>query len=243
MKPHTTWLIANWKMNGTAAEVRDYAQAVEQALVAAPHTLACVYCPPTPYLSQAASALPTTARLKLGGQTCHAASKGAFTGEVSAAMLKDVGCTAVIVGHSERRAAGETDAAVLGNARAAVDAGLMPIICVGESLAEYEAGNTAAVLASQLRSLAELANGSYIIAYEPVWAIGSGKTPTCGEIEAAHATIKTVLGSQTSVLYGGSVNAGNVREILDSSGVSGVLIGSASLSISGMQNIIIAACG
>ncbi len=158
-------------------------------------------------------------------------------------MLQDAGCTYVIVGHSERRAAGETCAQVLAKAEAAIAAGLTAVICIGESQAEYDAKRTNEVLSKQLAPLAKLASGSYLIAYEPIWAIGSGKTPSLAEIEAVHSHIKTVLGSAVAVLYGGSVNAGNAREILKLPEVSGTLIGSASLSVSTMQEIINAARG
>lgn len=239
MKSDTRWLIANWKMNGTAASVREYAAALSSVLSAAPTTIECAFCPPSLYIAPAIES--RTGRLKIGAQDCHGQAKGAFTGEVSAAMLKDTGCELVIVGHSERRAAGETDAQVYVKAQAAIAAGLIPVICVGESEAEYLAKTTNDVLSHQLVKLTELATNSYLIAYEPVWAIGTGKTPQLLEIEAVHAYIKSVLGSVTSVLYGGSVNSANAREILQIPEVSGALVGSASLTVPVMQDIINAA--
>lgn len=231
MHPNPTWLIANWKMNGDAARVRAYAFAVNAALADLPASVACVFCPPMPYMSAARDALPQNARLAIGAQNCHEAAKGAFTGEVSASMLADAGAAFVILGHSERRAAGETDAEVLAKAQAALAAGLTPVICVGESRADYDTKRTNAVLDGQLASLKALAQGSYLIAYEPIWAIGSSLTPQMAEISAAHRHIKTVLGSSASVLYGGSVNAGNVAQILALPEVAGALVGGASLEI------------
>jgi triosephosphate isomerase (TIM) len=227
-------------MNGTREMVSAYVHGINAALEKAPQDLIGVYCPPMPYL---AHTVAMAGRLKVGAQNCHAEKTGAFTGEVSADMLAELGCAYVIVGHSERRATGETCAGVLAKAAAAIAAGITPIICVGESQTEYDAQQTSAVLSKQLAVFTKLAIGSYLIAYEPVWAIGSGKTPSAEEIMQAHAVCKTVLGSATSVLYGGSVNAGNAHEILNLSGVSGALIGSASLTISGMTDIINAARG
>jgi len=241
MKAHPTWLVANWKMHGSRPEVEAYARGVEAALAAAPANVAAIFCPPAPYIVVAAAALPASPRLALGGQNCHAQPKGAFTGEVSAAMLADLGARYVILGHSERRATGETCPTVAAKAQAALDAGLTPILCIGESQEDYDAGQTLAVLAAQLAALKHLAHDRVLIAYEPIWAIGSGRTPSTAEISAAHVHIKSVLGSQTSVLYGGSVNAANAREILDLPGVAGALVGSASLTVSGMQALIDAA--
>lgn len=228
-------------MNGDAARVRDFAFAINAALRSASNTLSCVFCPPMPYLSSARGALPQNAQLMLGAQNCHAATSGAFTGEVSATMLKESGCSFVIVGHSERRAMGETDADVAAKAAAALEAGLTPIICIGESLAQYEAGKTAEILTTQLTPLAKLPGADYLIAYEPIWAIGTGKTPKMPEIASAHSHIKSVLGSAARVLYGGSVNPGNVGEILGLPGVDGALIGGASLEISTMRAMMVAA--
>lgn len=136
---------------------------------------------------------------------------------------------------------GETDADVAAKAAAALEAGLTPIICIGESLAQYEAGKTAEILTAQLTPLAKLPGADYLIAYEPIWAIGTGKTPKMPEIASAHSHIKSVLGSAARVLYGGSVNPGNVGEILGLPGVDGALIGGASLEISTMRAMMVAA--
>ena len=241
MSKDTTWLIANWKMNGNAARVRDWAFKVNAALGAHNHAVSCVFCPPAPYLAAAKAALPVNHAVKLGGQYCHSAASGAYTGDISAPMLADMGCAYVIVGHSERRAAGETDAEVLAQAHAALAAGLTPVICVGEPRAAYEAKQTAAVLTQQLTPLLQLPVGAAIIAYEPVWAIGSQHTPELLEIEAAHTHIKSVLGSSVTVLYGGSVNAGNIGKIVALPVVSGALIGGASLESESMCALIQAA--
>lgn len=234
-----TLLVANWKMHGSRTRVRAYSYAINDSLARLPAGLEVIFCPPAPYLAVAREALPQNARLHIGAQNCHTAREGAYTGEISAAMLVDCGCRYVIVGHSERRNLGfETCAEARAKAERAIDAGLRPIICVGESMKEYEAKKTAEVLESQVRHMVGLAAGKFLIAYEPVWAIGAGKTPALGEIEAAHRIIKSTLGSETPVLYGGSVNAGNLKEILGLHEVQGALIGGASLEIDGMRALM-----
>jgi triosephosphate isomerase len=240
MHPASTWLVANWKMNGTAHEVRDYAFALNRLAGELPPTTHTVFCPPAAYITTAAEALPYNRRLALGAQNCHEVTKGSYTGEISAAMLADLGCRYVILGHSERRAEGETDQQVAAKAEAALAAGLTPIICLGELLSAYQAKETKSILDQQLAALTRLPTRDILIAYEPVWAIGSGKTPNSQEIAAAHRHIKTVLGSAVAVLYGGSVNAGNASEILRLPEVSGALIGGASLNIASMKEIVAA---
>ena len=226
-------------MHGNRASATDFAVTVNAALAAAPTTLTTVFCPPFTYLEAAHRALPADARLRIGGQNCARDAQGAFTGGISAPMLKDCGASFVILGHSERRLfMFETDDQVEAKAEAAMKSGLMPILCVGETLEEYETGNTAQVLAKQCAGFKALPPGSYLVAYEPVWAIGAGKTPTLAEIEAAHAQVKSVLGSATAVLYGGSVKPTNIREILGGIGVSGALVGGASLDAESMCAII-----
>lgn len=237
MSNRPIYLVANWKMNGTAARARDWAFAVNEALSTHP-TLTGVLCPPALYISDAKLGLPHNAGLKLGAQNCHEASNGAFTGEISAPMLADMGCTYVIVGHSECRAMGETDAQVEAKARAAIEAGLTPIICIGESREAYEKGETLAVLSAQLQGVAKLPGAAYLVAYEPIWAIGSSKTPELDEIQTVHRHIKSVLGSARGVLYGGSVKAGNIGKIVSLPDVSGALIGGASLEIESMCAMI-----
>lgn len=230
-------------MNGNAQSVRGYAYHVNVLAGQAPASLSVVFCPPSLYLPIAAQMMPQNARLKLGAQNCHEEVKGAYTGEVSAAMLADAGVRYVILGHSERRAMGETDEQVARKAKAARAAGLVPVICIGETLAAYKEGKTLAELDRQLGHLTEVAGEGSLIAYEPIWAIGSGLTPKTVEISAVHSHIKSVLGSETFVLYGGSVNADNAKEILALPEVSGALIGGASLEAATMHTIIRAATG
>jgi triosephosphate isomerase len=168
----------------------------------------------------------------LGGKDCHAEPKGAFTGEISAEMLKDAGCSHVIVGHSERRhSCGETDADVRAKTLAAWRAGLVAIVCVGETRLEREAGGALAVVAAQLAgSLPDEASADkLVVAYEPVWAIGTGLTPTMADIAEMHAAIRARIPAATRILYGGSVNPKNAAEILAHGEVDGALLGGASL--------------
>ena len=239
MNASQTWLVANWKMNGDAIRTAAYAEAISTSLAAQPPHLNVVFCPPAPSLTLARSMAGD--RLRIGGQDCHAADKGAYTGYISAAMLADVGCSHVILGHSERRAEGERCEHIAAKAEAAMAAGLTPILCIGESRAEYEAGKTASVLDTQLVPIRALSRREFMIAYEPVWAIGSHHTPSMVEIGAAHQHIKSALGSASCVLYGGSVNPGNAKEILSVDGVDGALIGGASLEISSMQALMASA--
>lgn len=215
----------NWKMHGTAADLPAI------AAIAAPAGVEVVLALPAPLLSRAAALAPG---LALAGQDCHAAPKGAFTGDVSAGMLADAGARFVILGHSERRGAhGETDADVAAKIRAAWAAGLTAILCIGETEAQYRAAETLRVLSAQLAG--SLPGGATpantVIAYEPVWAIGTGLTPTAAEIAAAHAHIRACLPDPgIAVLYGGSVNPGNAAAIFALPDVDGGLAGGASLS-------------
>jgi len=194
-------------------------------------------CPPATLVLAVAEAMRGSGAL-VGGQNCHAKASGAHTGDVSAEMLRDAGASHVIVGHSERRTdCGETDAIVRAKAEAAWRAGLVPIVCIGETLAEREAGKTLAVLETQLTGSvpAGATASKLVVAYEPVWAIGTGKTPTTPEVAAAHAHIRNVLGGLTAeaaavrLLYGGSVNSRNAAELLAAADVDGALVGGASL--------------
>jgi triosephosphate isomerase len=236
MKTKPTWLVANWKMHGNRAAVQAFAYEMNATLASIPSQVRLVFCPPSVYLDAAHSALPQNAQLYLGAQDCHASLEGAFTGDTSAAMIKESGAGFVIVGHSERRAQhGETDAIIAEKLRTAQAAGLTPIFCVGESAEAYQSGQTAYVLAAQLAAFAKHGAADMLVAYEPIWAIGSGKTPTVKEIAAAHTTIKSILGSDTTILYGGSVKPANIAEIIAIESVSGVLIGGASLQIADMH--------
>src|SRR5688572_25975871 len=231
-------IAGNWKMNGLRADAlalaRGVAAGVKQAGWADREVLVC---PPATLVMAVAEAVRGSGVL-VGGEHCHAEASGAHTGDISAEMLRDAGASHVIVGHSERRSDhGETDAVVNAKAEAAWRANLIPIVCIGETLAEREAGKTLGVLETQLKG--SVPSGStaakLVVAYEPVWAIGTGKTPTTAEVTAAHAHIRKVLGgltgeaAQVRLLYGGSVKASNAAELLAAGDVDGALIGGASL--------------
>lgn len=242
-----TQLIAgNWKMNGLLAAKAE-ASAVATAVKGRAKLPEVLICPPATLLR--ALIEPTQGSpVKLGGQTCHTAASGAHTGDVSAEMLKDAGASYVIVGHSERRTDHkESSELVAAQTRAAWRAGLSAIICIGESDAERTAGRMEAVLAEQLRGSVptETTAANAAIAYEPIWAIGTGKTASLGDIEAAHAFIRARMEAQLGgagravrILYGGSVKPSNAKEILHTRGVDGVLVGGASLKASDFLAII-----
>ncbi len=229
-------IAGNWKMNG----LRETGQALAQTIAKRRPGQACdlLLCPPATLLEMVGAAL-TGSGVLLGAQDCHQEIKGAHTGDVSAAMLADVGCRFVILGHSERRGEGhgETDADVAAKVQTAHGEGLVAIVCVGERAAEHAQGATLTVIESQIKgSLPEgVTPENTVIAYEPVWAIGSGRTPISEEIEAAHKRIRANLGARFGtpeafrILYGGSVTAANAPEILSIHGVNGALVGGASL--------------
>jgi triosephosphate isomerase len=204
-------------------------------------------CPPATLVQRLAEVLADSAVL-VGGQDCHAEEAGAFTGDVSAAQLADAGAALVILGHSERRAGhGETDELVARKVSAALRAGLEPIICVGETLDQRKGGQALAVVTGQVRGSlpAELADKRFFVAYEPVWAIGTGLTPTTPEIEEVHRAIRATLtsmfgaaGSGVAILYGGSVKPSNAAEILHADEVGGALVGGASLKAADFLGII-----
>ncbi|PZW40078.1 triosephosphate isomerase [Humitalea rosea] len=233
--PRPRPLIAgNWKMHGTLAE----AQALACGVVACDAAAELLVCPPFPHLHPVAAALAGSA-VALGGQDCHHAAKGAHTGDVSAWMLRDLGASYVILGHSERRADhAESDALVQAKAVAAIAAGLRPIICVGETLAQREAGQAEPVVAGQLAGSLPpgFAEAGGVVAYEPVWAIGTGRTPTEADIAALHASLRAEVlrlcgaqGAGLRLLYGGSVKPGNAKAILALADVNGALVGGAAL--------------
>jgi triosephosphate isomerase len=232
-------IAGNWKMNGLRTDGLALAKAVVEGTKQAGWTdREVLICPPATLVMEVASVSKGSGVL-VGGQNCHAKPSGAHTGDISAEMLKDAGASHVIVGHSERRAdCGETDAVVRAKAEAAWRAGLVPIICIGETLAEREAGRTLAVLESQLKGSvpAGASAANLIVAYEPVWAIGTGKTPTVNEVTAAHAHIRKVLdglvpdAQGVRLLYGGSVKGSNAAELLAAGDVDGALVGGASLN-------------
>ena len=233
----------NWKMNGKRAEGIALARAIAER-ARGPHACDLLVCPPATLLATVGEAVAGS-RVALGGQDCHAAASGAFTGCISAEMLRDAGCSHVIVGHSERRhTCGETDADVQAKTLAAWRAGLIAIICVGETRAEREAGIAVEVVAGQLAgSVPDGATAdTLIVAYEPVWAIGTGLTPTIADITEMHAAIRSHIPSGTRILYGGSVNPKNAAEILALSEVDGALVGGASLKAEDFWAIAKAAC-
>ncbi len=205
-------------------------------------------CPPTTLISGAAQAAAGSA-IKIGAQDCHSQSEGAHTGDVSAAMLKDAGATHVILGHSERRADhGEKDETVRAKTSAALAHGLVPIVCIGETLEERESGSTLSVISAQLTGSLpdDAAPDQLIIAYEPIWAIGTGLTPTTDQIAEAHAHMRAELGKRFGpdeadkfrLLYGGSVKPANAADIFAVADVDGALVGGASLQASDFSPII-----
>jgi triosephosphate isomerase len=234
----------NWKMNGTA-ESLSQARALAEAHPAPGVDL--LLCPPATLLSRMSQALDG-GPVALGGQDCHPAQSGAHTGDISAEQLRDAGASHVILGHSERRADhGETDALVRAKAEAAHRAGLIAIICLGETLAQREAGETLAVVAAQLAGSVPdgTTGGNTVIAYEPVWAIGTGLVPTLPQIAEVHAALRADLvarfgpgGAALRLLYGGSVKPGNAAEIFAVPEVDGALVGGASLKAEDFSPII-----
>lgn len=229
--PERKRLVAgNWKMNGLRADGIGLARAIAARAMGA---LRCdlLVCPPATLLAAVADAIAGSS-VMLGGQDCHPEPSGAFTGDISAEMLRDAGCSHVILGHSERRHGhGESDSVVRSKVAAAWRAGLIAILCVGETRAEREAGRALDTVASQLvGSLPDGADaGRLIVAYEPVWAIGTGLTATMADIADMHAAIRSRIPRGTRILYGGSVNPGNAGDILALAEVDGVLVGGASL--------------
>jgi triosephosphate isomerase len=243
-------IAGNWKMNGLRADALALAQGVAEGVKQAGWSdREVLICPPATLVMAVAEAVKASGVL-VGGQDCHARPSGAHTGDISAEMLHDGGASHVIVGHSERRANhGESDAIVHAKAEAAWRARLVPIVCIGETLAEREAGKTLAVLEAQLKGSvpASATAAKLVVAYEPVWAIGTGKTPTTAEVAAAHAHIRKVLSglmgeaAQVRLLYGGSVKESNAAELLAAGDVDGALVGGASLKASEFLTIAKAA--
>ena len=238
----------NWKMNGLRAS-RAELEKIVAAAKTAPASCDLMICPPTTLLADFAAIAKETP-VAIGAQDCHAEASGAFTGDISAEMLRDAGASAVIVGHSERRSLHrETDAEVRAKAEAAAKAGLVAILCLGETREEREAGATLARIERQLEgSLPPKFDGkSLIIAYEPVWAIGTGLTPTVQDVAEVHGFIRAHLrkvapnaGEQVRILYGGSVKPGNARELMAVPDVNGALVGGASLKADDFMGIVAA---
>ena len=240
-------IVGNWKMNGCAADLEEAA-----ALVAGISGISARVgiCPPATLIERLANLARGTA-LEVGGQDCRAERSGAFTGDVSAEMLTDAGATLVILGHSERRAGyGETSALVAAKVTAALRTGLEPIVCVGETLEQRNSGNALRVVTEQVANSLppELAGKAFSLAYEPVWAIGTGLTASIAQIEEMHLAIRESLiglfgdqGRASPILYGGSVKAANAMEILSAAEVGGALVGGASLKAADFLAIIHAA--
>ncbi|ANT59343.1 triose-phosphate isomerase [Salipiger sp. CCB-MM3] len=232
----------NWKMNGLAAALEQ----IEAMAPAASGDAEVLICPPATLLAQAAA---LKGDIAIGGQDCHASESGAHTGDISAPMLKDAGASYVILGHSERRTDhDEHDDEIRAKTRAAWDAGLTAVVCVGESLAEREASNTLDIIGGQLAgSIPDGATGhNLVVAYEPIWAIGTGKVPTTDQIGEVHDFMRARLekrfgegvGRSVRLLYGGSVKPGNAAEIFAVSNVDGALVGGASLKADDFVPII-----
>jgi triosephosphate isomerase (TIM) len=245
------FIAGNWKMHGTRAENAELIEGLLLGLPAQPAADIAV-CPPFVYLWEISRLLKASS-IALGAQSVCAEATGAFTGEVSAAMLKDVGCTYVIVGHSERRSIyKEDDALVARKFLAAQSQGMIPILCVGETLEERERGSTMQVVSRQLGAVLDLARvqslKKAVVAYEPVWAIGTGKNATPEQAQEVHAHIRSEVATRDAkiaaelrVLYGGSVKAGNARDIFAMPDVDGGLIGGASLKADEFLKICAAA--
>jgi len=233
------FVAGNWKMNGALAQNAGLLDAIRSGMNEI-QGVDCAVCVPFPYLAQVQNNL-SGSKVKWGAQDVHQLEKGAYTGEVSAAMLRDFGCSYVIVGHSERRAYyGESSRLVAEKFLAAQQAGLSPILCVGESLEQRESGVTERVVAEQLDALLELggvqALRNSVVAYEPVWAIGTGKTASSDQAQSVHAFIRQRVASHDGqiaaglcILYGGSVKANNAAELFAMPDIDGGLIGGASL--------------
>ncbi|MGX1588077.1 triose-phosphate isomerase [Brevundimonas diminuta] len=246
MKQSVKLVAGNWKMNGLGASLAE-AETLEKALKEQAAACRVALCPPATLIDRMAQALKGGA-VEIGGQDCHAAASGAYTGSVSAEMVRDAGARLVILGHSERRAGfGETDADVAAKVEAALAADLEPIICIGETLQEREAGQAVEVVSRQVAGSlpASLAGKAFAVAYEPVWAIGTGLTPTLEQIEEVHAAVRAAMvaklgegGRAAPILYGGSVKPSNAREILAVAEVGGALVGGASLKAEDFLGII-----
>ena len=239
MNPTIRPLIAgNWKMNGLHSSMSEF-----EAMLAGARKVVgkadLLVCPPATLIDAFAAKLAGSKGVEIGGQDCHPKASGAHTGDISAEMLADAGATAVIVGHSERRADhGESDALVRQKAEAAWRAGLVAIVCIGETRSQRDAGQTLDICRGQLGgSLPDGARAdNLVVAYEPVWAIGTGLTPTAKDVEQIHQLIREILGARfsgegagTRILYGGSVKPSNARELMGIANVNGALIGGASL--------------
>ncbi len=244
-------IAGNWKMNGSRAQTEALIADLRGRAASQPDLADLLVCPPAAYLMQAAKLLDGSA-IALGAQDCHTRQSGAHTGDLSAAMLVDCGCRYAILGHSERRADhGETNELVAAKAKAAHEAGLIAIVCVGETEAERDRGATLDVISAQLEGSvpADADAAGLVIAYEPVWAIGTGRTPTPEDVAAVHTHIRSLLkawfkdGAEMRILYGGSVKASNAATLMHVAEVNGALVGGASLKGEEFWAIALAAAG
>lgn len=232
-------VVGNWKLNGDRALISEMVPALKELDSTQVET---VICPPFVYLAD------ETDGVQKGAQSIASQGSGAFTGEVAGKMLREVGCHYVIVGHSERRSLfGETDEVVAEKVKATLNAGLIPIVCVGETDEEREKGETLEVITRQVKAVMDILpsfSDSLVFAYEPVWAIGTGKTATCEQAEDVHKNIRQILisynhelGNSTRILYGGSVKPDNSKELFSSENIDGGLIGGASLNVESFLQI------
>ena len=246
----TVLIVGNWKMNKTASEAATFVRELSQRLPETSTNVELVVAPPFTALESVRMALGASSSIQLGAQDMFWEDYGAYTGEVSAPMLKDLGCRYVILGHSERRTLfGEQSDSIQKKIRAALKHGLRPILCIGESLAQRDYGSTDDVLTQQLReslsSFTDEAMAGVTVAYEPIWAIGTGKSATTEQAVAAHRTIRRVLAAtaspaiadRTRILYGGSVTPQNIESLLASDQIDGALIGGACLQVESFATI------
>jgi triosephosphate isomerase (TIM) len=241
----------NWKMNGLNASTEVLRAIIDDYDAALAGRVDLLVCPPATLLAAFAD-LAHGHRVAIGAQDCHAELAGAFTGDISAEMIADAGAAAVIVGHSERRAGhGESDADICAKAKSAWRAGLLPIVCVGETREQRDAGQTLAVVERQVdQSVPATLPADLVIAYEPVWAIGTGLTPTTGDVAEVHGAIRRQLvarygsqGESIRLLYGGSVKPSNAAELMAVEHVNGALVGGASLFAADFLAIARGCCG
>ncbi len=244
------FIAGNWKMNKTVAESLALVRELRSAVSMVRDRVEVAIAPPFTALHPVAKALEDS-NIVLAAQTCHASESGAFTGEIAAPMLKELGCSYVILGHSERRQLfGETDAGVNRKVSAVLKAGMLPIVCVGETLEQREGGNTLSVVETQVKGclsgFSAIDGARFVIAYEPVWAIGTGKTASSRQAQEVHAHIRSLLGGlwgaetagQVRIQYGGSVKADNAAELLSQPDIDGALVGGASLKVADFAAIV-----
>lgn len=248
MKQSVMTIVGNWKMNGLADSLGGLVSDLIDGLQEGPASTEVVLCPPATLIERVARAVEGH-RVAVGGQDCHAQASGAFTGDLSAPMLADAGASWVILGHSERRQAhGESDADVRAKVEAALKAGLKPIVCIGETLAEREAGRAVEVVAGQVvASLSDdLNDAAFAVAYEPVWAIGTGVNAAPGQASEVHGYLRGLLSELASkevaqavrILYGGSVKPDNAEELCREPEIDGALVGGASLQAQAFIGIV-----